>query len=215
MATLTDRVAQAAKILRGASGSAKLDTSNPFGFIVSDSKIKAALDAATNAAYDTQMKEANLGLNRAEDTAYANTQNAVNEMRRSMVGSASSGGNVGSAGAVALQALLGLGQQNTGAVTEGLQNIQKVAGERTAALKQNAVDAISQANTAKASQAGAANEKYNADQTRSAEALAALGALEGTRHTNYYNNKMNNSTNKTNKVIAGKTQKQSITYHNK
>lgn len=210
--TITSDVNKAYDTLKNASAAAKLDTSNPFGFITDDQRIKNALDESTNAAYDVQTKEANLGLNRAEDTAYANTQNAVNELRKSMVGSASSGGNAGAAGATALQAILGLGQQNTGLVTEGMQNIQKVAGERTAALKQNAVDAISQSNSARAQQASAANEKYSADTTRSAEALSALGALAGTEHTNITNKQMNADTNKTNKKIANTTQKQKITY---
>ena len=210
--TITSDVNKAYDTLKNASVAAKLDTSNPFGFITDDQRIKNALDESTNAAYDVQTKEANLGLNRAEDTVYANTQNAVNELRKSMVGSASSGGNAGAAGATALQAILGLGQQNTGLVTEGMQNIQKVAGERTAALKQNAVDAISQSNSARAQQASAANEKYSADTTRSAEALSALGALAGTEHTNQTNKQMNTDTNKTNKKIANTTQKQKITY---
>ena len=174
--------------------------------------IQAALDSATNAAYDNQIREANLGLNRAEDKAYANTQNSIQELRRAMSGSASNGGNVGAAAATALQAMLGLGQQNSALITEGLQNIQGIAGERTAALRQNAVDAISQANSAKTAQATAAGEQYNADTTRSAEALAALGALAGTINTNQTNDKMNTDTNKTNKEIANTTQKQQITY---
>ena len=210
--TVTGDVNKAYDTLKGASTAPKLDKSNPFGFITDDQRIKNALDESTNAAYDVQTKEANLGLNRAEDTAYANTQNAVNELRKNMVGSASSGGNAGAAGATALQAILGLGQQNTGLVTESMQNIQKVAGERTAALKQNAVDAISQSNSARAQQASAANEKYNADATRSAEALAALGALAGTEHTNLTNKQMNTATNKANKQIAKTTQKQEIKY---
>ena len=158
------------------------------------------------------MREANLGLNRAEDQAYANTKNSIAELRRAITGSASSGGNTGAAAATALQAMLGLGQQNTSLVTEGLQNIQGIAGERAAALRQNAVDAISQANSAKTSQATAAGEKYNADTTRSAEALAALSALAGTQATNAANERMNDATNKTNKEIAKTTQKQQITY---
>ena len=158
------------------------------------------------------MREANLGLNRAEDTAYANTQNSIAELRKNMTGSAARGGNTGAAAATALQAMLGLGQQNSAMVTEGLQNIQGIAGERAAALAQNAVDAISQANAAKGQQATAANEKYNADTTRSAEAIATLGSLAGTRLTNASNERMNKDTNATNKTIAGMTQKQEIKY---
>jgi len=221
--TVSSRVNTALNTLKSASAKAKLDTSNPFGFITDNKTIQKTMDAATNAAYKQKTKEATLGLNKAEDTAYANTQNSINELRKSMLGSASNGGSTGAAAATALQAMLGLGQQNSAMVTEGLQTIQGIAGEKAAALQQNAVDAISQANSAKASQATAANEKYNADSTRSAEALAALGGLAGTMHTNLYNknindatNKaniaMNNATNKANKDIAKTTQKQKITY---
>lgn len=189
-----------------------MDTTNPFGFITDNTTIQNALDLATNAAYDNQVREAKLGLNRAEDTAYANTQNSIAELRRAMTGSAANGGNTGAAAATALQAMLGLGQQNSALVTEGLQNIQGIAGERAAALRQNAVDAISQSNSAKTSQATAASEKYNADTTRSAEALAALSALAGTQATNEANERMNTATNTSNENIAKTTQKQQITY---
>lgn len=211
MSIITD-VDAALKALQNASANSQVDTTNPFGFITDRNVIQNALDAATNAAYDNQIREALLGLNRAEDTSYANTQNSIAELRRAMAGSASSGGNVGAAGATALQAMLGLGQQNSALVTEGLQHLQGIAGERAAALRENAMNAITQSNSARTAQATAASEKYNADQTRSAEALAALGALSGTMHTNYYNDKMNTDTNNANKVIADTTQKQSITY---
>lgn len=214
MSVATD-VAAAMSALKSAAGSSKLDTSNPFGFITDQAKILNALNAATNAAYDNQMTEANLGLNRAEDTAYSNTQNAINELRRNMTSSTMSGANQGAAGATALQAILGLGQQNNALVTEGLQNIQKIAGERAAALADNAATSIDKANSAINNQASAANQKYTADQNRSAAALEALGALAGVQHTNEANRAMNKDTNTANKQIASTTQKQSITYYNR
>lgn len=216
MATATSEYAKKAlEALRSASGSATLDTTNPFGFITNQNIIQGALDKAANAAYDVKTREANLGLSKAEDTAYANTQNAISELRRAMSGGVANGANRGATGAAMIQALLGLGQQNTGLVTEGLQNIQGIAGERAAALAQNAVTAIEQANAAKGQQATAASEKYTADQTRSAEALAALSALAGTVDTNVRNERMNNATNAANKAIASTTQKQEITYKNR
>ena len=158
------------------------------------------------------MKEAERGLNKAEDTAYANTQNSISELRKSLAGSIATGANRGSAAATALQAMLGLGQQNSQLVTEGLQNIQGIAGERAEALAQNAVEAISQANTAKGQQANVATEMYNADQTRSSAAMQALGELAGVKHTNRTNKDMNNATNKTNLAVAKTPQKQTITY---
>lgn len=209
---VSTEASNALKVLKDASGAVTLDTSNPFGFITDRTAIQNALDVATNAAYDNNLREAKLGLNKAEDAANANTKTSIAELRKNMAGSASSGGNVGAAAATALQAMLGLGQQNSALVTEGLQKIQGVAGERAAALAQNAVDAISQANSAKGQQATAANEKYNADSTRSAEALSALGALAGATDTNITNERMNTATNKSNEKIANTTQKQNITY---
>lgn len=212
---ITDAASQALNALKDAAASAKLDTSNPFGFITDLSQIQGTLDNATNAAYDIQTKEANLGLNRAETSAYNNTQNAIQDLRNALSGSAASGGNVGAANASALQAILGLGTQNNELVTEQLNNIQNLAGERRASIMQNAADAISASNAARASQAQAATEMYNADQTRSAEALAGLASLGGTSDTNATNERMNNATNSTNASIANTTQKSQQTIINK
>lgn len=237
MATTTQNVKTSLNILKDATANASLNTTNPFGFITDSAVIQAALDKATNAAYDKNIKEATLGLNKVEDTSYANTQNSINELRNTLAGGVASGANRGAANAAAIQAILGLGQQNAATTTEGLQNIQGIAGERAAALAQNAVNAINQSNTAKAQQATAATEQYTADQTRSAEALAALAALQGTnntnaanermntatnnanikinKQTNASNERMNTATNNANKTIANKTQKQQVTYINK
>lgn len=183
------------------------DTSNPFGFIVDDQRIQDVLNAATNAAYDQKRIEAEQGLNRAEDTSYANTQNAIKGLRDSMAASAATGSNRGAAGANAVQALLGLGQQNNALVTEGLQNIQNVAGERAAQIAQNAADAIDKSNSARSSQATAAGEKYAADQSARAAAAQALAGIGSSFHTDVYDYRMNKDTNSTNKQIAKTTQK--------
>ena len=189
-------------LLQQAAANPSLDTTNPFGFITDKSAIQSALDNATNTAYDNQVKEAMQGLNRAEDKAYANTQNSIAELRKNMAGSAANGGNAGAAAATVLQAMLGLGQQNAQLVTEGLQNVQGIAGRRAEALAKNAADAITQSNAAKGQQANIATEQYNADTTRSAEAMAALGALTGTQDTNITNRAMNEATNAANINIA-------------
>ena len=234
---ITQAASNALEKLKTASDSAKLDTTNPFGFLVDNVAIQNILDQATNIAYDKNIKEAILGLNRAEDTAYNNTQNSINALRNTLAAGTVSGANRGAANAAAIQALLGLGQQNTQLATEGLQNIQGIAGERAAALAQNAATAIDKSNSARGQQATAATEQYTADQTRSSEALAALSALAGTRDTNATNERMNQDTNKTNKeintatnasnektnkatnaankAIAKLTNKQQITYVNK
>lgn len=204
-----------------------LDTSNPFNFIVDQAEILGTLNEATKAAYDLKQKEALQGLSASEDTAYNNTINAINEMRNSLASSYSSGANRGAANATALQALLGLGQQNNALVTEGLRDIQNIADERAAQMAQNAVESISQSNAAKGQQATAANEKYAADterygydanmyaadQATKAAALAAYSDLAASRNeasTSTVNTKFEtntdrwiaDNTNKTNKKIA-------------
>lgn len=220
---VSSSVTSALSALKTASGASKLDTSNPFGFIVDQNQILNNLNNATKSAYDVKAKEAALGLSKAEDSAYSNTQNAINGLRNTMASASASGANKGVAGATALQALLGLGQQNNALVTEGLQNVQKVADERAAAMAQNAVTALEQSNSARGNVANAANQKYTADQNRSAAALEALGNLAGamdtnranleaTKDTNKTNKSMNTATNSANKTIAKTTQKQQIKY---
>ena len=124
-----------------------------------------------------------------------------------MASSTAGGANRGAAGANAVQALLGLGQQNNALVTQGLQNIQNVAGERAAAMAQNAADALDKSNAARGQQASAANEKYAADQGYRAEAAKALGGLASSMHTDAYNKEMNDATNAANQTIAAVTGK--------
>lgn len=183
------------------------DTSNPFGFITSENTIQKRMDEATKLAYDVKKQEAMQGLNAAEDTSYANTRNAIQGLKNSMASSTAGGANRGAAGANAVQALLGLGQQNNQLVTQGLQNIQNVAGERAAAIAQNAADAIDKSNAARGQQAGAANEKYSADQGYRAQAATALGSLASSMHTDAYNKEMNDATNAANIVSSNITGK--------
>ena len=199
---------KAVQTLQGQTASAsKYDTSNPFKFITGLGQIQGAMDRATQAAYDQKRIEAMQGLNAAEDSAYANTQEAIRGLRNSMAQSTASGANRGAAGANAVQALLGLGQQNNALTTQGLQNIQNIAGERAAQLAQNASEAIERSNAAKSSQASAANEKYAADQNYRSAAATALGGLSGSMHTDVYDYKMNKQTNASNQKIAKTTQK--------
>lgn len=205
---ITSQAKDAVANLTSALGlSNKLDTSNPFGFITDDQRILDALNEAAIAAYDQQAREEMQNYNRAEDTLYRNTQDTVNEMRRNMVGSASAGANVGAANATALQAILGLGRENAAATTEALQGVQNVAGQKAAALAENASNAITQSNEAKAQQAQVSTEKYAADMNRAAYAAEALGSLAGAVDTNKSNEQMNQATNLTNQKVAQTTQK--------
>lgn len=183
-------------------------------FIRDENYIRGALEEATNRAYDVNRAQALQDAINAEDTNYANTRNAIAEMRRNLVGSGSSGANVGAANATALQALLGLGQQNTQTTTEGLRNINNVSRERAATLAQNAVDAINTANDATSKMYDAATSSYASDRSYAAQGAAeALGnaaaasdtAASGERQTsetNATNERMNNATNAANVQAA-------------
>lgn len=191
-------------------------------FIRDENYIRNALNNATNAAYDLNRAQALQDAANAEDTNYANTRNAIAEMRRNLVGSASSGANVGAANASALQALLGLGQQNTQTTTEGLRNINNISRERAATLAQNAVDAINTANDATAKMYDAATSSYASDRSYAAQGAAeALGTLASaadtassqerqTAETNAVNKQMNERTAKATEYAARKGQKQTI-----
>lgn len=177
-------------------------------FIRDEDYIRTALENATNAAYDVQRATAIQDALRAEDTNYANTRNAIAEMRRNLIGSGSSGANVGAANATALQALLGLGQSNSQLTTESLQNINNVSRERAAAVAQNAADAISMANDATKSMYDVATSAYGSDRSYAAQGAAeGLASLVGAVDTNRTNTRMNDATNKTNLQIEKTTKK--------
>lgn len=196
-------------------------------FIRDENYIRNALENATNRAYDVNRATAIQDALNAEDTNYANTRSAIAEMRRNLIGSGSSGANVGAANATALQALLGLGQQNTQTTTEGLRNINNVSRERAAALAQNAVDAINTANDATAKMYDAATSSYASDRSYAAQGAAeALGTLASaadtaasqerqTAATNKANKQMNKYTADTNLKIEKTTKKSDQTIRNK
>lgn len=180
-------------------------------FITDKDVIQSALENATDAAYDRQRVEANQAANQAENSNYANTRNAVAELRRNLIGSASQGANVGAANATALQAILGLGQQNTSATTEAVNNISNVERQRAEAKAQNAVDAINEANQATSSMYGVATSAYGSDKQgageRAAYAAQGLGNLAGAIDTNASAERMNGATNRTSVAVANTTQK--------
>ena len=180
------------------------DTSNPFNFIIDYADILGKLNDATNKAYDLKTKEAQRGLVDAENSAYANTNNAINELRKTLAGSAANNASKGSAAAVALQSMLGLGQQNNDLVTTGLQGLYDIADERASTLAQNAANAIETSNAGKSLQANASNSKYSSDSTMWSQVAAALSSLMSTTNTDYVNKIMNDATNKTNLKITEK-----------
>lgn len=172
-------------------------------FIRDENYIRGSLNNATNASYDVQRAQALRDAVNAENTNLANTRNAISEMRKQLIGSASSGANVGAANATALQALLGLGQQNTQVTTEGLQNVNNVERERAATLAQNAVDAINQANSATNDMYGAATSAYGSDRSYAAQGAAeAVGNIKSSDITNQSQERMNTATNEANLAAA-------------
>ena len=171
-------------------------------FIRDEDYIRNALENATNRAFDLQRAQALQDAATAEDTNYRNTQNAIAEMRRNLIGSASAGANVGAANASALQALLGLGQQNASVATEGLRNVNNVSRERSAQLAQNAVDAINTANDATAKMYDAATSAYASDRSYAAQGAAeAVGQLAGAIDTAASQERQTAETNATNKAM--------------
>ena len=189
--------------------------------------ISNLLRDATNADFDVQRAQAVKDALNAEDTNYANTRNAIAEMRRNLIGSGSSGANVGAANATALQALLGLGQQNTQTTTEGLRNINNIGRERTAALAQNNVDALNTAIDATNKMYDAATSAYASDRSYAAQGAAQglgdlLAAAESAASQERVNTettksqeKMNKDTNATNLKIEKTTKKTQNTNINK
>lgn len=191
-------------------------------YIRDENYIREALNNATNAAYDVNRAQAIQDAANAEDTNYQNTKNAIAEMRRNLIGSGSSGANVGAANATALQALLGLGQQNTQTTTEGLRNVNNVSRERASALAENAVNAINTANDATSKMYDAATSAYASDRSYAAQGAAqAIGELAAgadtaasqerqTSETNAANERMNRYTADTNLAIEKTEKKQRI-----
>lgn len=177
-------------------------------FIRDEDYIRGALNDATNAAFDVQRAQAIQDAMNAEDINYANTRNAIAEMRRNLVGSGSLGANVGAANAAALQALLGLGQQNTQATTEGLRNVNNVSRERAAQIAQNAVDAINTANEATKAMHDVGTSVYNSDRSYAAQGAAeALGNAAAASDTAASNERQTAETNKANKAMNDRTAK--------
>lgn len=193
-------------------------------FITDENYIRGRMDDAVAAAYDANRASAIQDAMAAEDTNYANTRNAISEMRRNLIGSGSAGANVGAANATALQALLGLGQSNAQTTTDSLRAINNVSRERAATLAQNAVDAINTANDATSKMYEPATSSYSADHTYGVQGAAeALGNLSSaidtaasqerqTTETNTANKQMNERTAKATEEAAKRSANQSMKY---
>jgi len=165
-------------------------------------------NAQSNAAWDLARAQQIQAMNAAENQNYANTQNAVAQMRNALAGSAASGANRGAANATALQAMLGLGQQNSAATTEGMQNYQNAAREAAAARAANAVSALEAAREGTNSMYENATSAYGADHTYGVQGVAeAYGTLASGIDTAASNERMNSATNKTNLAVEKTTKK--------
>ena len=168
--------------------------------------VKAKYDAASDAAWDLARAQQVQAMNTAEAQNYANTNSAIAQMRSALAGSASTGASRGAANATALQALLGLGQQNAQTTTEGMQGYQTAAREAAAARAQNAISALEMNKNATDAMYSAATSAYGSDR----EALGSgaygagqgLGTLAAAVDTGASSERMNNATNQTNASIA-------------
>ena len=160
----------------------------------------------SDAAWDLSRQQQIQAMNQAEAQNYADTHNAVAQMRNALAGSASSGANVGAANATALQALLGLGQQNAQATTEGMQNYQNTSKEAAAARAANAVSALDSAREGMNSMYDNATSAYGADHTYGVQGVAeAVGTLGSAMEQSQSAERQNNATNQTNLAVEQTT----------
>ena len=162
----------------------------------------------SDAAWDLARQQQIQAMNMAETQNYANTQNAVAQMKNALAGSASSGASKGAANATALQALLGLGQQNSQTTTEGMQGYQNAAKEAAAARAANAVSSLEAAREGTNSMYDNATSAYGADHTYGTQGVAqSLGELASAVDTNASAERQNQLTNATNLKIEQTTKK--------
>lgn len=165
-------------------------------------------NAQSDASWDLSRAQQIQAMNSAEAQNYANTQNSIAQMRNALAGSASSGANRGAANATALQALLGLGQQNSQTTTEAMQGYQNTSREAAAARAANAVSALDSAREGTNSMYENATSAYNSDHLYGNQGIAeSIGTLASGMHTDTTNDKMNKDTNATNLKVAKTTQK--------
>lgn len=166
------------------------------------------MNAQSDAAWALSRQQQIEAMNAAEAQNYANTQNAIAQMRNALAGSASSGANRGAANATALQALLGLGQQNSQATTQGMQSYQDTSKEAAAARAANAVNALDLSRETMNSMYNNATSAYGADHTYGMQGIAeAYGNVAAGADTNASSERMNTATNATNEKVAATTQK--------
>ena len=166
------------------------------------------MNAQSDAAWDLARAQQIQAMNTAEAQNYAGTNSAIAQMRNALAGSASSGANRGAANATALQALLGLGQQNSQTTTTGMQGYQNAAREAAAARAQNAVQALDTAREGMNSMYENATSAYGADHTYGVQGVAeSVGNIASGIDTAASSERMNNATNQTNKAVAETEQK--------
>ena len=165
-------------------------------------------NAQSDAAWALSRQQQIEAMNMAEAQNYADTRNAVTQMRNALARSASSGANTGAANATALQAMLGLGQQNSQTTTTGMQNYQNTSKEAAAARAANAVSSLDAAREGVNSMYGNATSAYNSDHLYGNQGIAeAVGTLAAATDTNASSERMNNATNQTNLAVEQTTKK--------
>lgn len=110
--------------------------------------INNLLDNSTNAAFNQQRSEATQNLNRADNQYALNRLQTIADMRKNLQTSGMNAQNSGTIGANVLSSYLQGQQQDAQQTTQNLNALQNIAGQRRAELQKNAVEALTQANTA-------------------------------------------------------------------
>ena len=176
--------------------------------VIGYDQILKKMNKQSDAAWDLSRAQQIQAMNSAEAQNYADTQNAIAQMRGQLAGSASSGANRGAANATALQALLGLGQQTAQTTTEAMQGYQNTSREAAAARAQNAVNALDTAREGMNSMYDQSTSAYGADHTYGVQGLAdSLGNVATGVNDAANQNRMNNGTNRTQLAIEQTTKK--------
>lgn len=110
--------------------------------------INNLLNNSTNAAFNQQRSEATQNLNRADNQYALNRLQTIADMRKNLQTSGMNAQNSGTIGANVLSSYLQGQQQDAQQTTQNLNALQNIAGQRRAELQKNAVEALTQANTA-------------------------------------------------------------------
>ena len=150
-----------------------------YGILTDRNTILNNLNAATNAAFDTQRSEGLDNLLAQANLEAQNKDRAIQNARNNLQTSALSGANAGQINASILTNLLTQQQQGTKEQTSALQQLQGLAEKRRQALAENGNTAITTANAAANALGSLLNEEKNARVAAAGSALYSMGGQSG------------------------------------